>query len=484
MIMNPPFTRKQFINQQFRNALSDRFGDYKSFLSNELSYWSYFVFLADRFLDDGGRLALVLPASVLRQPSNIAIRKLISKNYTLRYVITSEYRAAFSESASFREVLLLAEKSRKKKGAAMFCSLNVLPNSQNVEDLTNALRSCSKTETSDHLDPFGSARFISQEELEDVEDWFRFIPGEEQRLPELMNAQNLSQLSEVVPKIIQGLRLNRMELGMRPENTMLSYVREERTIIDWKITREDESNVWAIGKESAVELKFPKKCLALSTRTATGMDKLLMDRPFDYIVVDRFKGDDDFWNGAPADDILVARLKQIRARSAYLIVSGRNGLNLAAPGTRLLAFCSKYPIAPTWAFWSLKTRTFEEACILSLWWNSTFMLNQLIDARSEIEGSRVWFAKDAVTSLRVLDHTKLSTEQKKVLESCFASVSSLTFPSLLDQLKNGFQARTEIDQTIAKIAKIPVYNTISSLRELQIETGRKLESLRSMMGRK
>lgn len=484
VIMNPPFTRKQFINQEFRATLTGRFGDYKAYISNEQSYWSYFVLLADRFLLTNGRMALVLPASVLRQPSSSGIRKLLTKKYNVSHVITTEYRAAFSESASFREVLLVAEKTQERKNPAIFCTLRVLPNAENVDDLVGGISKSERLGNGHPLESFGQAKFISQEELESEDDWFSFLPGEEQRLPELVESEKLSSLSTVVPEIIQGLRLNRQELDMRPENTMLSYEREERTMIDWKITKEDRDFVYAFNKDTATEVRFPRASLAVSTRTATGMDKILIDHTYDFVVVNRFKGDEHFWNSAPADEILVARKKQIATRSAHLLIAGRGGLNLAAQGTRLLAFCSRERIAPTWAFWSFKTKTFDEACILALWWNSTFSLNQLIDVRTEVEGSRVWFGKGAINPLHVLDYNLLDKFQSKSLLALFVELSTVSFPSILDQLRNGFDGRMKIDMAVARIAKIPGYDSSSSILELQSATAKKLDSLRSMMGRK
>jgi hypothetical protein len=464
--------------------LTGRFPEYRSYITNELSYWSYFVLLADRFLKSEGRMALVLPSSVLRQQSNLGIRRLLTKNYNLRYVIKTDYRAAFSESASFMEVLLIAVKTQDRKKPAMFCNLDVLPNAQNVDLLTASLLKAERIGNDSPLKSFGTAKFITQEELETSTDWFSFLPGEEQRLPELEEAKNLSPLESVVPDIIQGLRLNRQELEMRPENTMLSHEREQRTMIDWKITKQDSNYVWAFSKDRAVELRFPRASLVVSTRTVTGMDKILVDRVFDYVVAHRFKGDEQFWNGAPADEILEARRKQIATRAAYLLIAGRGGLNLAAEGTRLLAFCSRERIAPTWAFWSFKTRNFEEAQILSLWWNSTFLLNQLIDKRTEVEGSRVWFGKEAINPLPVIDYRKLTAVQRDSVLKLFSSLSEVSFPSILEQLEKNFDVRVKIDEAMARLAEIPGYDTRSSILNLQRETAEKLEALRSMMGRK
>jgi tRNA1(Val) A37 N6-methylase TrmN6 len=482
VIMNPPFTRKQSIKTELRTTLSQDFREYKKYINNELSYWSYFVLLADRFLKTKGRLALVLPASILRQPTFSGLRRLLNDKYSIRFVVSTEYRSAFSESASFREVLLIAEKRNGMKPSAVFASLDVLPNAQNIDALSSALLEVSVGRRKE-ITGYGKCNFVTPSELRTHDDWFGFLPSEKSRLADLTSVTKLSPLLSIVPDMIQGLRLNRQEPEMRPENTMLSYERDEHTQIDWKITHEDRLYIFAFNTKKAIELKIPKVSLVPSTRTATGMDKMLIDHNYDYVVIDRFKGDDIFWNQKDIRGILESRKRQIETRSAYLIVAGRGGLNLAAGGTKLLAFCSRNPIAPTWAFWSLRTNSFEEACLLALWWNSTYMLNQLIEVRTEVEGARVWFGKTALEPLRVIDFRKISKSSRKELLKIFDELSKMSFPSILEQLDNKFEGRLKIDRALAMVLEIQEYTTLDSLTRLYDSTSKKLTSMRSMMGR-
>src|SRR2546425_8987260 len=64
-LMNPPFTRKQSISSEYRSELTRAFSAYSDFASKEMNLYGYFVLLADRFLKQGGRLAMVLPAAIL-----------------------------------------------------------------------------------------------------------------------------------------------------------------------------------------------------------------------------------------------------------------------------------------------------------------------------------------------------------------------------------------------------------------------------------
>ena len=73
--------------------------------------------------------------------------------------------------------------------------------------------------------------------------------------------------------------------------------------------------------------------------------------------------DEVFWSDTKPNEILGSRNRQIESRSAFLAVAGRGNVDLTASGTKLLAFVSKTPIAPTWAFWSLRVSSFEDACL-------------------------------------------------------------------------------------------------------------------------
>jgi len=486
VVMNPPFTKKQFIDPDFRSILTDRFSDYSSYINNEQAYWSYFVLLADRFLKDEGRIALVLPATFLRQPTYSGIRELLRKSYTLQFVITTGYRSAFSESAGFREALLIARKNTAdaKSKPTLFALLSVFPEAKNVAKLTKALASSYKNSDTNLLEDFGRGTLIEQEKIRAEDDWFAFIPGEEQQMAELSEVPCLSPLAQVVPKLIQGLRLNRQEPDMQPANTMLSYEREESTMIDWKVLHEDGTHIIAQNLERAVEVKVPKNAVVISTRTPTGMDKMLVDRTFDYVVIKRFQNDREFWNKAQADRILRGRNQQVRARSAYMIAAGRGNVNLAAGGTRLLAFCSKKAIAPTWALWSLRTDTFEDAKLLTLWWNSTFMLNQLLGIRAEVGGAWGWFGKKPLQSLPVLDPRKLTATQRQKLLSLFDELSEVSFPSLISQLAEAFPGRLKLDATLAQVLGIPKYKEEDSLRDLYSSTATRLGGLKALMSRK
>jgi hypothetical protein len=74
--------------------------------------------LGGRLCKENGRIALVLPNSILSRDSWLYIRKGIAKSYAIEYIIVSFARGVpnFSSDTQFREILLVLKK--RKKGTA------------------------------------------------------------------------------------------------------------------------------------------------------------------------------------------------------------------------------------------------------------------------------------------------------------------------------------------------------------------------------
>jgi len=111
-MMNPPFTRQQRIPKEYKATLARRFKDNLQYIHGQIGYHGYFILLADRFVKDMGRIALVLPATVLNADGFQGLRKFLTERYSIEHIVTVWQRAAFSEGAQFREILLVARKQK------------------------------------------------------------------------------------------------------------------------------------------------------------------------------------------------------------------------------------------------------------------------------------------------------------------------------------------------------------------------------------
>ncbi|MEM2351455.1 MAG: N-6 DNA methylase, partial [Thermoproteota archaeon] len=127
-IMNPPFTRSVGGNLLFGPLPKEERTELQKALSKLLKekgiagigqagLGAVFVFLADKYLEEGGRIGLVLPRAVLTGVSWQKVRELLMDKYHIEYIITS-YEANnqwnFSENTDLSEILLVA---RKREGS-------------------------------------------------------------------------------------------------------------------------------------------------------------------------------------------------------------------------------------------------------------------------------------------------------------------------------------------------------------------------------
>jgi hypothetical protein len=144
--MNPPFTRSVGGNLLFGSLPREERKKLQKELSKILKSknWSgigqaglggSFTLLADSYLKEDGRLGLVLPKAVLAGVSWSKIRKKLLDNYHVEYIISSfegPDNWNFSENTSLSEVLLVARKveKRRKKDYTIFVNFWSKPRSE------------------------------------------------------------------------------------------------------------------------------------------------------------------------------------------------------------------------------------------------------------------------------------------------------------------------------------------------------------------
>jgi len=119
VIMNPPFTRSDripgLIGDRARRALQDAnltFGGTTLTSIFTAGLAKPFLALADKLLNKGGRIAAVLPNSVLSRSTWEDLRRGILGNYMVKYIVISWAPGTpnFSSDTEFREILMVVEK--------------------------------------------------------------------------------------------------------------------------------------------------------------------------------------------------------------------------------------------------------------------------------------------------------------------------------------------------------------------------------------
>ncbi len=458
VLMNPPFTRKQSIPKESRERMNRNLKEYGKFIDNGMNLSPYFILLADRFLRPGGRIAMVLPDSILDQGSAAGVRTFLAQKYRIEFIIQAGHRLAFSEDAAFLEILLVARKRgrgvRDQPCVATF--LGVKPTDSNSSELADSLKGF----LSGAVDPAALRRFeeatgskvalVPQDKFGTTSNWVELLPHAGIAGFSLPQAAAMAPLQSVVTKTTQGLRFNKMEGIWDPKSTYLSIPRAAKVRSRWEVVSETPGEIEAFNKKLGLKVRVPRGVLRASTRSASGMPSIEITHPWDYTVVGRFPGDEAFWDDPSPDTIVAQRLVKYAQKETHLIAAGRNNVDLLSDTTHFIGFVSPEKIAPPWQFWCLMTRSLEDAKILGLWWNSTPHLAQLFLSRGRGMGTYGGWEKGDLEPLLVLDPERLEPAEIGSLLEVYDRWARIPFPSLRKQLEGPFEGRTEIDLALCR----------------------------------
>lgn len=453
VIMNPPFTRQERMPGEYKNALVERFKDYNLFIQGQMGYFGYFVMLADRFLEDEGRMALVLPATALHVRSSEGIRKLWAKKYHVEFIITTWHRLAFSESVVFREVLIVAKKTKPSADAkTKVCILKRLP------DKISKARSMAekiKNLKNDYEDNEMIVKLNSYSKLTaDTTDWHKVIALSDLKLVDLLDdvlsSKRLSSLSSIVPEARRS-DLEHFKFKDFHGFILSSDQRAQRQSDIWIKDKVDEKTLVARHKKRTQAVKIPLNCLERALRRFSYVNTIDVDMALDYLIVDSFKAIDEMASSVTSakdmksfnQKIVQTWAEKFADRKAHLLLGRR--LYLSSPGTFLISFYSNTPTIGI-DLWSLRNLKKEDAKILALWLNSSFNILQLLYMGVACEGPWMKLHDYMLDRLLVPDPKKLTKDAKKRILQVFEKVKETQFPSITNQLKTKFETRKIIDK--------------------------------------
>jgi type I restriction-modification system DNA methylase subunit len=470
VIMNPPFTRQERLPEEYKSKLADRFKQYSDVLTGQVGLHGYFVLLADTFLKDDGRMAFVLPATVLRLQSLEGIRKFLVKNYRLEYIITTEQRSAFSEAARFREMLLIATKTKKGLNVSkcLFVNLKRIPVDAADSDFLADEMISSRSASQELDDADLSTRLVEQSQLEiSTENWFGKISTQvaeslldvcsQQAGDKLQTLQTL--LDSRKGKIVRGIE----HWTGKPVSVSSAFIlsserhalkKDDRWIL--KETRTD--SVLVKDRLVDVEIGVPKKAIIPALRRPTGLQSVDVSEDTDFAIVSRFAGDSDFFfkdlveKGSNLSSYVKKWRNYLESRKTNLLVSRR--FDISAPNTAALAFFSDVSLSPCKMFWAIQGLDENYSKILALWFNSTINIAQILSKRAETRGAFMGLDQYILQEFFVLDPSRIGPLHKEQLIKVFSQIAKTKLPSIIEQLKTKNSVRRAIDLAILEALEI------------------------------
>ena len=494
VMMNPPFTRQERLPKEYKDGLFKRLGEYKSQLSGQLGLWGYFLLLADRFVKEGGRIALVYPSRPLSARSAKQIRKLVSTNYDVEYVITSWQRSAFSESTQYREILLILRKLHRsgehETPTCKIVNLKSLP--KNMEEAHSTVEEM-KMLRSEYNSERMMVAIITQEGLrETLDDWFVHIASFDPKISKTWVSLRFRSINRLLPfsdylkkrklDIIRGVE-TRGYFGFPFYESFV--VRDSNRALKsydlWFAEKIEDRRILARNRFTNETIEIDSKKLCYGVRRASGMNTINLSDSQDFVVVEPFQGIERFLPSKSVQNFKKhsGKWKQyVESRFGRFLVSRR--FNLSAVGTHFLAYYSKTPTTGQ-NLWSLKGANDDEARILSLWFNSTLNLLQVYLNRVETEGAWMEINGGMLNDFLLLNIGSLDKSEKKRLLSLFEKTGKIEAPSLLDQLKTKFSPRKEMDTALLQLLGYSSKEADQLLDYLYPALADEIEKLKTMM---
>jgi type I restriction-modification system DNA methylase subunit len=462
VIMNPPFTRQERLPLQYKESLNQRLKEYSEKLHGQLGFHGYFIFLADKFLKPNGRLALVLPATVLRLGSTQGIRELLTEKFIVEYIITTSMRSAFSEAAQFREILLVARKRQEgttdnTTDRCALISLKRLPRDLGeAREFASSISGLKNQPLGKIVRNLFSALLITQRDLkENVDNMFRLIATSDLELVELWSEiKDRTQMIKLSTVLANEDNLARgFEMTLRRASPVSAYttviIRDAARALkkhdQWIVKNIAKNQVVAENRFTHETVKIPRRALIYALRRLSGVKTLDLSETLDLMVIKPFRGCEILFAGKTnLERSFRSWRRYAKSRKTNLVFIRR--FNLSAPRTILFAHHSPDSFTASKMMYCFRDVSESDAKILTMWLNSTLNVLQVFLDRNETEGAFISLPKYSLMDMWVLDPRKLSKKERSAILHLYDKIKAIEFPSLLKQLKDKFSARIEIDR--------------------------------------
>jgi len=314
VIMNPPFTRQQRIPKDYKKVLAKRFSNEGRYIHGQMGYHGYFLLLADRFLKNEGRLALVLPASVLNADGFFKIREFLVNNYHIEHIITTWQRAAFSENAQFREILLIGKKMSKApvNVTCVVTELKSLPcDLEEAKKVAEKLTNLSKVKGRGVIynDKNMQVSLFTMDYLKNtVENIFKILAFTDKKLLEIWQLVNMHSRDKLtlfkkyldkynggpregvaLGQIVRGGGIGSFYIHRNPSKML------KRNDV-WLLRKANKDKIIAEHKRLKLKFRIPLNALHFAMRRFSGFNSFDISEELDFIVSNNFPDSEAFFN--------------------------------------------------------------------------------------------------------------------------------------------------------------------------------------------
>ena len=218
------------------------------------------------------------------------------------------------------------------------------------------------------------------------------------------------------------------------------------------ITNEEGDNVEATVKDSNLIFKIPKGSLLPALRTLTSVESFYVGKNRDYFVKEEFEGFGSLlsfskWKDKKGFDWDSVR-KRVEDKATYLALARRFRPN--SKSTHFFAFFSNEMFISPHTFKILRVSE-EEGKLQSLFLNSVISLLCIITLREQTTEGFTDIMESDLNYFTTVNSSKLSEKEMQKLDSLFQELKDVKFPSIVEQLEKRHWARLKLDEAVLSI---------------------------------
>ncbi len=449
-VINPPFTRSVGGNKLFgsspdgersemQNRLSRLLRDKNIEASSTAGLGAVFVAIADIVLKVGGRIALVLPKTILSGISWKKTRDMLAKRYVVEVIIVSHdpLKWNFSDNTDLSEVLIVARKSgvnnNNSKDHRVKC-INLWKNPETVFPTLMCAKQINEEDAPDiekgqgalNLEvgetEYGEVVSISWNELKD-QSWIQPFSFAQHDL--LKFGYFISKGKIYIPGYGVKWEIPVIKLGC-----LGNLGPDRRDIHDgFKFTKSKTQYPAYWDNKS----EYCNKILQNPNRYLSPLSK-------------------------PKPGRNLRNVELLWPRSGNIVIAER--LGMISHRLSSLYFNQKVLSNVWWPFDAEKLSEIKKRSLV-LWLNSTMGLISMLSVRGETHGAWIDFKKPNLEAMQVFNVNSLSEEQGSTLDNVFNEVSEeslLTFPEMSHD-----PVRAKIDEAFSKVMDLPDLSGIRML---------------------
>lgn len=507
ILMNPPFTSNDNLPSDYKKELARRFSvpsAHAKCIGGKLSFQAYFLLLADRFLKKDGRIACVLPFSTFVGKAFKKLNEFLIRNYTVDCIVYGLGRSAFSDNTNFSEILFVARKGKPKINSKfVIAAVKTPPTDWSERDVASISEQIQESRKSDQFKETNLAltNSFKQSDLIDQKagltqltltfdrDFFRAIS---------LLHESYSRSGKVRPfgKVADstGLDLFAYELrikggryyGFSALSISASESRMKKNTDVFVYMDEDSKAIRARDRFTNDMVSFPRDKLCGQVRRLSEVDHMDVSLDKEYIVSKYYAGLSGILRKLYPSDEAKQFEKRLRQDWEKKIDHGVSNfvftrkVDLSASGTRLLSLFSEEPRFLSADSWGIRNLTVEDS-MLTLWFNSTLFLTEILSKRTQTRGSWGRIDEHYVFEMNCVDPSKIVTADRTRLLSVFDEVGKKRFPSLMKQLEQGFAPRTMIDLAFLQILGVEEETQKAFLKGVYSTLYERLKALKKTM---